>query len=106
MPFAAAAHTVLHNIILPGHGVASIGQTMGSHTVGYGNHRFRAFHMVDKLQSGGVQVNQIADALGGHVRIQQSGGHHTGSRWRRGRQALKVWHRPVNPAEKARWAVS
>ena len=74
----AAAHTVLHNIILPGHGVASIGQTMGSHTVGYGNHRFRAFHMVDKLQSGGVQVNQIADALGGHVRIQQSGGHHTG----------------------------
>ena len=34
--------------------------------------------MVDKLQSGGVQVNQIADALGGHVRIQQSGGHHTG----------------------------
>ena len=27
-------------------------------------------------------------------------------RWRRGRQALKVWHRPVNPAEKARWAVS
>ena len=74
----AAAHTVLHNIILPGHGVASIGQTMGSHTVGYGNLRFRAFHMVDKLQSGGVQMNQIADALGGHVRIQQSGGHHTG----------------------------
>ena len=34
--------------------------------------------MVDKLQSGGVQVNQIADALGGHVRIEQSGGHHTG----------------------------
>ena len=34
--------------------------------------------MVDKLQSGGVQVNQIADALGGHVRIQQSGDHHTG----------------------------
>ena len=34
--------------------------------------------MVDKLQSGGVQVNQIADALSGHVRIQQSSGHHTG----------------------------